>query len=46
LHVPVRVCVVTDDHETATLEPGPMKDQPQNFHHLRAGKIQEALSRL
>ena len=46
LHVPVRVCVVTDDHETAPLEPGPMKDQPQNFHHLRAGKIQETLSRL
>jgi uncharacterized protein (DUF58 family) len=46
LHVPVRVCVVTDDHETGVLEPGPMKNQPRNFHHLRVGKIQEALSRL
>jgi uncharacterized protein (DUF58 family) len=46
LHVPVCVCVVTDDLEAAALEYGPMKNQPQNFHHLRTGKIQEALSRL
>jgi len=46
LRVPVRVCVITDDHESVSLEPGPMKDQPRNFHHLRTGKIQETLSRL
>jgi uncharacterized protein (DUF58 family) len=46
LQVPVRVCVVTDEQEMGPLEPGPMKDQPQNFHHLRTGKIQETLSRL
>jgi uncharacterized protein (DUF58 family) len=46
LHVPVRVCVVTDDLEAVTLEPGPMKNQPESFHHLRVGKIQEVLSRL
>jgi uncharacterized protein (DUF58 family) len=46
LRVPLRVCVLTDDSVGGPLDPGPMKDQPQSFHHLRAGKIQETLARL
>ena len=46
LRVPLRVCVVTEDGESSPLDPGPMKDQPQSFHQLRVGKIQETLARL
>jgi uncharacterized protein (DUF58 family) len=46
LGVPVMVCVVTDDNQDGPLDAGPMKDQPQSFHHLRAGRIQETLARL
>jgi uncharacterized protein (DUF58 family) len=43
LRVPLRVCVVTGD---AQLDPGPMRDQPGNFHALPVDRIQEALARL
>jgi len=46
LRVPLRVCVVTDDNVEGLLDPGPMRDQPQSFHHLRVGRIQETLARL
>lgn len=46
LRVPVRVCVVTDADEKAILDAGPMRDEPEGFHQLRVGKIQEALARL
>ncbi len=45
LGLPLRVCVVTHE-EAEPLPPGWMKDQPQNLHHLRVGKIQETLARL
>jgi hypothetical protein len=45
LQVPVRVCVVTDDQSPTPLDPGVMRDEPQHFHHLRAGRIQEDLAR-
>lgn len=46
LGVPLRVCVVTDAHATGPFDPGPLRDHPENFHHLPVGKIQEALARL
>ena len=45
LRVPLRVCVVTGKDQTGPLDPGPMKNEPQHFHVLRSGKIQEELSR-
>jgi len=45
LSLPLRVCVLTNDG-VEPLDPGPMKDQPHNLHHLRLGKIQETLARL
>jgi uncharacterized protein (DUF58 family) len=45
LRVPLRVCVVTET-DAPSLDPGPMKDAPHHFHHLRVGKIQETLSGL
>lgn len=45
LRVPLRVCVVTTDGPPGALDPGPMTKEPQHFHVLRAGRIQEALSR-
>ncbi len=46
LRIPLLVCVVTPKQSAAPLDPGPMLDQPQNFHELPEGRIQEALSRL
>lgn len=43
LRVPIRVCVVTND---PTLDPGPMRDQPENFHRLPLDRMQEALAQL
>lgn len=45
LRVPLRVCVVIGSGQTVALDPGPMKNEPQHFHVLQAGKIQEGLSR-
>ncbi|MFZ2642047.1 MAG: DUF58 domain-containing protein [Verrucomicrobiia bacterium] len=45
LRVPLRVCVVTGAGQTGALDSGPMKNEPRHFHLLRAGKIQEELSR-
>lgn len=46
LRVPLLVCVVTDGDQPELLDLGPMKNDPQDFHHLRVGNIQEALARL
>jgi uncharacterized protein (DUF58 family) len=46
LRVPLLVCVVTDDTQFEPTDFGPMKGSPKDFHHLRIGKIQEALARL
>ncbi|MEW6669808.1 MAG: DUF58 domain-containing protein [Thermodesulfobacteriota bacterium] len=46
LGLPVLVLVITDRGDKETMDPGPMKDDPANFHCLRAGRIQEGLSRL
>ncbi|MCX6897512.1 MAG: DUF58 domain-containing protein [Verrucomicrobia bacterium] len=45
LRVPLRVCVVTGAGQTGPLDLGPMKNEPSHFHPLRAGNIQEELSR-
>lgn len=44
LGVPMLVFVVTAEDEP--LSPGPLADQPENFHVLRPGKIGEALAKL
>ena len=44
LGLPLLVLVVTADG--ATLDPGPMKDQPERFHALTAGRIEAGLARL
>ena len=43
LSVPLRVLVVTEDGGK-DLDPGPMKNQPECFHHLRVGRVEEALA--
>jgi len=43
LGIPVLVLVITDSKERRPLDPGPMKDNPENFHTLEPGKIEEGL---
>ncbi|MDM8523489.1 DUF58 domain-containing protein [Desulfococcaceae bacterium HSG8] len=42
--MPLLVLVITDKDGDNNYDPGPMKDQPENFHRLEVGKIQEGLS--
>ena len=46
LGIPLLVLVITDHQSPDTLDPGPMKGSPENFHTLKAGKIQEGLAKL
>jgi hypothetical protein len=46
LGVPVLVLVITDEKSPHQVDPGPMKDNPENLHVLRIGKIQEGLDQL
>jgi len=46
LEIPVRVVVILADKPSAPLEPGPMREQPENFHALIAGEIQQGLSEI
>ena len=44
--IPVTSFVITPAGETSKLTPGPLADEPGNFHTLEAGKIGEGLARL
>ncbi|MBI5384314.1 MAG: DUF58 domain-containing protein [Verrucomicrobia bacterium] len=46
LGLPVLVLVVTEAGAKESFEAGPMQDQPQQFHVLEAGAIEEGLARL
>ena len=44
--LPVLVLVIQPEGETESLSPGPMKDDPERFVVLEAGKIEEGLAEL
>jgi len=44
--IPLLVLVVTDEANAEDLDPGPMADQPQHFHALEIGRIEEGLAAL
>jgi uncharacterized protein (DUF58 family) len=46
LSVPVIVLVVVPAGHHGTLDPGPMRDYPQQFHVLEVGKIETELAKL
>jgi uncharacterized protein (DUF58 family) len=46
LGVPVLVLVITEPGRDRPLEPGPMQDELDRFHHLEAGRMEEGLARL
>ena len=47
LGIPTLVVVVSDDEDAVNdLDPGPMRDAPQNFHLLKSGRIQQGLMNL
>jgi hypothetical protein len=46
LEIPIRVVVILVDKPSAPLDPGPMREQPENFHTLIAGQIQQGLSEI
>ena len=43
LGIPVLVLVIVAPGESTKLEPGPMRESPDRFHVLEAGRIQEGL---
>ncbi|MEY2466257.1 MAG: hypothetical protein QOD03_778, partial [Verrucomicrobiota bacterium] len=44
--IPLFVIVIVDRGENKSLDPGPMRDCPAQFHVLEAGKLEEELMRL
>ena len=46
LAVPVLVLVITEPGGSSSLEPGPLRDQPDRFHPLEIGRIEQDLARL
>jgi uncharacterized protein (DUF58 family) len=46
LAIPVRVIVLLADKSNPPLDPGPMRDEPENFHILITGEIEQGLSRI
>jgi hypothetical protein len=46
LGVPVLVVVVLPSAPEQPLEPGPMRDEPDRFHTLMAGQIEQGLAKL
>jgi uncharacterized protein (DUF58 family) len=46
LGVPVLVLVVVESGSDTSLAPGPMQDEPESFHVVEAGKIEEGLMKL
>jgi uncharacterized protein (DUF58 family) len=46
LNIPMRVVVILSEHPKKPLDPGPMRDEPENFHTLITGEIEQGLSRV
>lgn len=46
LNIPLRVVVVLAEKPAQPLDPGPMRDTPDDFHQLIAGQIEQGLSRM
>jgi hypothetical protein len=46
LGVPVLVLVILPAKPAEPLDPGPMRDDPQHFHTLVLGQIEEGLAKL
>ena len=46
LNIPVRVVVILSNEPKKPLDPGPMRDEPENFHILITGEIEQGLSRI
>ncbi|MFO1488318.1 MAG: DUF58 domain-containing protein [Verrucomicrobiota bacterium] len=46
LGVPVLVIVMAEADSEAVLAPGPMMDEPERFHVLEVGRVEEGLARL
>jgi hypothetical protein len=46
LNVPLLVLVIAEPGGRQRLEPGPLRDEPERFHVLEAGRIEEDLARL
>jgi uncharacterized protein (DUF58 family) len=46
LGIPVLVLVLTEPGRDESLEPGPMRDDPDRFHVLEIGRIEQDLARL
>ena len=46
LGVPVLVLVVVEPGQEVTLDPGPMREEPERFHVLEAGRIEQGLAEL
>lgn len=44
--VPLLVLILKEEGAAGALDPGPLRDQPECFHVLEAGKVEEALARL
>ena len=44
LGIPLRVFVIVGPEESAALEPGPLRDEPHNFHVLQTGRVERALA--
>jgi uncharacterized protein (DUF58 family) len=44
--IPLFVIVIVDRGENRSLDPGPMRDYPAQFHVLEAGKVEEELMKL
>ena len=44
LGMPTKVLVVTEKDVEEDLDPGPMRNNPQNFHQLAVGRVEEGLA--
>jgi hypothetical protein len=46
LDIPLLVFVIVENERGKHMDPGPMRDDPQRFKVLVAGKVEEALAHL
>jgi len=46
LGIPVRVMIILAEEPQKPFDPGPMRDEPEHFHTLVAGQIEQGLARM